>query len=90
MSDVTIELPMMLRELVGIASPLRVEAASLGEALDAVRRQHPAIGLHLFDENGNLRRHLLCFYNDEFIRDAPDTPVSSGDRVLIVHKVSGG
>ncbi len=87
---VTIRLPRMLADLIG--GELRVEVAgdTLQSALDDLLRQRPDLGLHLVDESGALRRHILCFCNDTYTRTELDTPVRPGDTITILHSVSGG
>ena len=87
---VTIRLPRMLADLIG--GELRVEVAgdTLQSALDDLLRQRPDLGLHLVDESGSLRRHILCFCNDTYTRTDLDTPVRPGDTITILHSVSGG
>jgi molybdopterin converting factor small subunit len=79
----------MLAELAG--GELRIEVAgdTLRSALDDLLRKRPELGLHLVDESGVLRRHLLCFCNDIYTRDR-DIPVRPGDTITILHSVSGG
>ena len=87
---VTIRLPRMLADLFG--GELRVEVAgdTLQGALDDLLRKRPDLGLHLVDESGALRRHILCFCNDTYTRTELDTPVRAGDTITILHSVSGG
>jgi len=55
-------------------------------------RRHPALQVHLFDESSRLRRHVLCFHNQENTRwfESLDRPVATGDVILIIQAVSGG
>lgn len=48
--------------------------------------------VHLFDESGELRRHVLCFHNQENTRWLSNLgrPVVAGDVLQIVQAVSGG
>ncbi len=86
----TIILPGMLAELVGGERRIEVAGASLREALDDLVRQRPGLGLHLFDEAGKLRRHILCFCNDTYTRTELDVALGPGDTITILHAVSGG
>jgi adenylyltransferase/sulfurtransferase len=69
-----------------------VEAQTLQEALDVIRAEHPQVALHLFDESGGFREHVLCIYNDTLTRwlDDFDIPVVPGDSITFMQAVSGG
>jgi sulfur carrier protein ThiS len=53
---------------------------------------YPLLGVHLYDEKRQLRKHVLVFYNDESIKRMSDLdiPLRAGDRLTIVQAVSGG
>ncbi len=92
MAHVTIELPTLLHRFADDQSTVAVEADSLRGALGQLTAKHPAMQVHLFDESGSLREHVLCFHNDTNTRwmDTPDVPVGDGDRLTIMQAVSGG
>ncbi len=92
MPEVTIELPSMLARLLNGARTFRVEGDSIQGALGALVKRYPALRVHLFDERGGLRQHVLCFHNGENTRwrTSPDAPVAEGDRITILQAVSGG
>jgi sulfur-carrier protein len=87
---VTVQLPRLLAELLGGESRIAVEGDSLGSALDDLVRQRPALRLHLFDESGALRRHILCHCNDAQTRTRLDLPVRPGDTITLLHSLAGG
>ena len=87
---VSVELPVMLKELTGLQEPIEVEGSTIFETLKALKNSHPSLGLHLFDENGNLRQHLRCCLNEEIVHDAWEMKVSHGDHLTLVHAVAGG
>ena len=63
MPQVTVALPSLLEGIVGGARTLKVEAETLAGALDELVRRYPALKVHLFDESGAFRQHVLCFHN---------------------------
>jgi molybdopterin converting factor small subunit len=87
---VTICLPRMLAELVGEELRIDVVGDTLREALDDLLRRRPGLGLHLFDESGALRRHVLCSVSGTYTRARLDMPLRPGDTITILHSVSGG
>jgi molybdopterin converting factor small subunit len=92
MPVVTVRLPTLLAGMAAGASTVRVEADTLAGVLDALVRAHPSLRVHLFDESGGLRRHVLCFHNQTNTRWLPrlDVPVAAGDVVSVIQAVSGG
>ena len=87
---VTVRLPRVLCDLVGGEPCVEVSGDTLQGVLDDLLRQRPDLGLHLVDETGALRRHILCFCNDTYTRTQLDAPVRAGDTITILHSVSGG
>lgn len=92
MPAVTIELPSMLSPIAGGAPRVEVQAESLAGALQALVARHEALQVHLFDESGNLRQHVLCFHNGTNSRwlESMDAPLCEGDTITILQAVSGG
>ena len=72
--------------------PIQTPAPTLRGALDALLRRHPALRVHLFDERGSFREHVLCFHNRTNTRwlESLDVPVAEGDTISIIQAVSGG
>ena len=92
MSAVTINLPSLLGPIADGARSVNVEADTVKAALDELVGRHPALKIHLFDETGGFRQHVLCFHNDTNTRwlESIDVPVSEGDTITIIQAVSGG
>ncbi len=91
MVTVDIQLPGLLAQ-VGQGDTLTVDANTISGALDAIVEIRPTLALHLFDESGALREHVLCFHNGTNTRwlDDLDVPLVSGDSLLFMQAVSGG
>ena len=92
MPRVTVHLPRLLGPVVGGADTVAVEGDTVTEALAALVDRHPALQVHLFDETGGFRRHVLCFHNKANTRwlESLDVPVADGDTITILQAVSGG
>ncbi len=92
MAQVSVRLPSLLSMLVESRSSYELEATTVREALDALFRTEPALRVHIFSEDGELRPHVLCFLNERNTRWLEDltAPTSDGDVITIMQAVSGG
>ena len=92
MSRVTIELPSLLGIAVDGDRSITVDADSLIAALKMLVERYPALQVHLFDESGGFREHVLCFHNQTNTRwlESIDVPLAEGDTITILQAVSGG
>jgi molybdopterin synthase sulfur carrier subunit len=91
--SVTIHIPTPLRPYVeGKDEVQSEEAGSLRSVLDQLTRNHDGLKKHLFDADGNLRKFVNIYVNDEDIRyqEGEDTAVSDGAVVSIVPSIAGG
>lgn len=88
---VKVHIPTPLRPQAGDQAVVEVDATSVGEALKKLIEIHPAMGGKLF-ENGNLRRFVNIYVNDEDVRylEQLETVIKVGDEVAIMPAVSGG
>jgi len=91
-ATITVRLPRMLSGFTGGHLELELEADTLAAALHTLTTRYPALAVHLFDETGRLRGHVLCFHNDDNTRWLPslERPVKSGDVLTIMQAVTGG
>ena len=88
---VTVKIPAQLRAATGGEGELSVEAATVGEALDAVYQQHDGLRDRI-TQDGDLRRFVNVYVSGEDIRfqDGLETTVKDGDEVTILPAVAGG
>jgi sulfur-carrier protein len=88
----TIRIPTPLRTATGGASTVDVDAGTVGEALASLEQAHPGVSERLLDDNGQLRRFVNVFVDDEDVRFAQglETPVADGSTVSIIPAVAGG
>jgi molybdopterin synthase sulfur carrier subunit len=91
-SEIEVSIPTILRDCTGGLNPVTIEAATLAEALERLRETYPLLRVHLYDEAGRLRPHVMIFYNEESTRwlERLDVPLQPGDRLEILQAVSGG
>jgi len=91
-ANVTIELPSMLSAVLGGVRRLEASGDTWPDALADAFAKLPALRVHVYDETGALRRHVLCFVNGVNTRfeDGPGPRLKDGDRITIMQAVSGG
>lgn len=67
-------------------------AATVGEALDSLWRQHLGLRDRVLNEQGNLRPHVNIFLNDDNVRRKQllDTTLPENCEITILPSVSGG
>ena len=89
---VTVRIPTTLRPLSGGASTVSVEPGALGDVIKALDAAHPGFGDRLLDEDGNLRKFVNVFVDDDDVRylDGLATAVPDGQTVSIIPAVAGG
>jgi Molybdopterin converting factor, small subunit len=88
----TVRIPTPLRKLTGDQEVVTVSGATIGEILENLDKTYPGLGERLCDEEGNVRRFVNIFINDEDIRFLEDkaTPVKEADEISIVPAIAGG
>lgn len=86
-----VRIPPVLRETVGGARELRVEGATVAEALEHLFTSQPALGQRL-TEHGSLSRFVNVYVGDQDIRHRQGlaTPVAEDDVVLLLPAMAGG
>jgi sulfur-carrier protein len=89
---VTVRIPTTLRPLSGGASTVEVEAGTLAAVISNLEAAHPGFGDRLLDDEGNLRRFVNVFVDDDDVRylDGLKTDVPDGQTVSIIPAVAGG
>ena len=89
--SVTVLLPRILAPATGGRLRMEVEATTAGEAVDGLLAAWPGLAVHLFDERGELRPHVLCFIDGEATRLGDRrAPLTAGGEIRFVQAVSGG
>ena len=89
---VNVLIPTPLRKLTGEQDTVTVDATSILTLMQALEAQFPGMAGRLRDDNGELRRFVNLYVNDEDIRflQGKDTPLKDGDSVSIVPAIAGG
>ena len=88
----TIRIPTPLRKLTGERETIEADGATVGELLTAIDQTYPGLRERICDEQGQVRRFVNVYVNDEDIRFLSDqaTPVKGTDEVSIVPAIAGG
>ena len=88
----TVYIPTPLRRLTGGQSKVQVDARDVASLIQSLDEEYPGFSERVLDEDGNAKRFIQIFRNDDEIRTLQglETPVSEGDRVSIVPAMAGG
>jgi MoaD family protein len=88
----TVRIPTPLRQFTQNQNEVRVSGNTVGEVLQGLEKSFPGIKDRLLDEQGQVRRYLNIFRNEEDIRfqSSLSTPVSDNDSISIVPAIAGG
>ena len=88
----SVRIPTPLRKLTNDLELVSAAGANVGELLDNLDQAFPGLRERICDEEGNVRRFVNIFVNDEDIRFLEDraTPVKDTDEVSIVPAIAGG
>jgi len=87
-----VRVPTPLRAYVAGQSEVEVSSASVAEALQELVSRYPALRPHLFGETDELRPYINLFVNDQDVRSlrGEQTPLTDGDRLMILPSIAGG
>ncbi|MEZ5831582.1 MAG: MoaD/ThiS family protein [Dongiaceae bacterium] len=87
----TIHVTSHLRQ-VAPGGPTRVDAATLGTALEAYFATAPKVRSYILDDQGRLRRHVAVFIDGELLIDKKDLGrrVAPSAEIYVMQALSGG
>ena len=88
----TVLIPTPLRRLTANQSKVTVPGTTIGEVIRALEAEYPGIGERLLDGDGNIKRFINLFVNEDEIRTlhGRDTVVTDQDKISIVPAMAGG
>jgi molybdopterin converting factor small subunit len=88
----TVFVPTALRRFTAGQSKVEATGATVGDVIGQLESSYPGIGERLLDDNGNVKRFINVFRNDDEIRtlDGLATTVGEGDKISIVPAMAGG
>ena len=88
----TVRIPTPLRKLTNGLEEVQVSGANIAAVITQLESQYPGIKERICDDQGNVRRFVNIFANDEDIRFMQnlETPVKDNDEISIVPAIAGG
>ena len=88
----SVRIPTPLRKLTGEEEVVTAQGATIAEILASLEKSYPGLSERICDEQGNIRRFVNVFLNDEDIRflQEKETPVKESDEISIIPAIAGG
>ena len=89
---VQIRIPTPRRKLTHDEEIVETTAETVGAAIIDLESRYPGIQERLLDDEGQVRRFVNVYVNEEDIRflQEKDTPLKDGDEVSIIPAIAGG
>jgi molybdopterin synthase sulfur carrier subunit len=78
--------------MTGGKNEVEIAGNTVAEIIENLGSAHPGIKERLYDEEGEVRRFINIYVNEEDIRflTGKDTPLKDGDQVSIIPAIAGG
>jgi molybdopterin synthase sulfur carrier subunit len=88
----TIKLPSVLRANANGERSIEVEAETVGDAVQALVGQHPALKEQLLTADGDLHRFVNVYVNGRDVRylDGLATAIAERDEIRLLPAIAGG
>ncbi len=88
---VEVRIPTILRTYTDDQKSVQASGSSLNALIDDLEANHPGLKDRLI-ENGDLRRFVNVYVNDEDVRflGGLEAPLADGDQVVVLPAVAGG
>mgnify|MGYP001150415245 FL=1 len=89
---VQVRIPTPLRKLTHDEEVVETSAETIGDAITDLESRYPGLQERLLDDDGQVRRFVNVYVNEEDIRFLQDkeTPLKDGDEVSIIPAIAGG
>ncbi len=87
-----VRIPSPLRRYTEGQSKIMAAGTTVSAVIDDLEANYPGIKSRIFDENGQIKRYVNIFINEDEIKtlDGADSPVSERDELSIVPAMAGG
>ncbi len=89
---VSVLIPTPMRKQTNEQDTVEVNPGTIATMVKELAAQYPGIEKRLVDDQGELRRFINFYVNEEDIRflEGKETPLNDGDTVSIVPAIAGG
>jgi molybdopterin synthase sulfur carrier subunit len=87
-----VRIPQPLQKFVDNQTEILVNGKNIKDVLNALIKNYPDLRERIYDENGNLRKFINIYVNDEDIRflDGENTTINDEDIISIIPAIAGG
>jgi len=89
MAEVDVTIPTMLAGIIKGQRRFTVSGDDLSGVVRGLFDRHPELRVHLLDEQGALRPHVMFFHNEQAVRSLQGR-VRDGDTLTVLQADSGG
>ncbi|MDO9485206.1 MAG: MoaD/ThiS family protein [Actinomycetota bacterium] len=88
----TVRIPTILRTYTAGAAEVTADGTTLQEVITSLDGQFPGIAARVLDDNGQLRRFVNVYVNDDDVRfiEGLASPTADGAQISIIPAVAGG
>ena len=89
---VTVYIPTPFRKLAGNQTHLKAEGATVGEILDSVGADYPALRHMIYNDADEIPGHINIYINNTEVHSLQGklTPVKDGDEMAVIPAIAGG
>ncbi len=89
---IKVRIPTPLRPMTGGKNEVEIAGNSVAEIIENLTSVHPGIKERICDEQGEVRRFINIYVNEEDIRflTGKETPLKDGDEMSIIPAIAGG
>ncbi|HHZ83735.1 MAG TPA: MoaD/ThiS family protein [Nitrospirales bacterium] len=89
---INVRIPPPLLPVTGGKSEVEATSSNIASLLEELETNYPGMKERLCDEQGELRRFVNIYVNEEDIRflDGKETKLNEGDEVSIIPAIAGG
>ena len=89
---VTVYIPTPFRKLAGNQTYVKSEGHTVGEVLDTLGADYPALRQMIYNDKDQIPGHINIYVNNQEINSlqGKDTPVKDGDEMAVIPAIAGG